>query len=93
MNSGRIIIIFIHNVIYNLGQSINQAKKEEEANKETTVKNKIEKKTNHSELIDTYLENTTNDMIEEYIEKNNKICELAENLDSFYDNRSLIPTQ
>ena len=93
MNSGRIIIIFIHNVIYNLGQSINQAKKEEEANKETTVKNKIEKKTNHSELIDTYLENTTNDMIEEYIEKNNKICELAENLDSFYDNRSIIPTQ
>ena len=93
MNSGRIIIIFIHNVIYNLGQSINQAKKEEEANKETTVKNKIEKKTNHSELIDTYLENPTNDMIEEYIEKNNKICELAENLDSFYDNRSLIPTQ
>ena len=90
MNSGRIIIIILHNIIYNLGQDINQEKNEEEANKETIEKEKVEKKITYASATNNYInpdfDDPSNKMIEDYIEKNYKTSELTDELDSFFSN-------
>ena len=88
MINGRITIIIMHNINRNLDQDINK----EEEEKEKIVE-KITNPIAIKEYINPDLDNATNNMIEEFIEKTNKICELAVELGSYYSNRCPIPTQ
>ena len=88
MSIGRIVIILIHNDNQNLAQDINKGEEEKE---------KIEQKCTNSfitkEYINPDLEDATNNMLEEYIEKAYKINELVVEMEPFYSNRSPIQTQ
>ena len=88
MSIGRIVIILIHNDNQNLAQDKNKGEEEKE---------KIEQKCTNSfitkEYINPDLEDATNNMLEEYIEKAYKINELVVEMEPFYSNRSPIQTQ
>ena len=88
MSIGRIVIILIHNDNQNLAQDVNKGEEEKE---------KIEQKCTNlfipKEYINPDLEDATNNMLEEYIEKAYKINELVVEMEPFYSNRRPIPTQ
>ena len=88
MINGRITIIILHNINLNLDQDINKEEEEKEKGEEK-ITNLIVVK----EYINPDLDNATNNMIEEFIEKTNKICELAIEMDSYHSNRNPISTQ